>query len=54
MMRKPLNLQGWLLKLAAVLTGLFMLMPLLAVIPVSFTPKRFLSLPKGDWSLRHY
>ncbi|UWR63147.1 ABC transporter permease [Phaeobacter inhibens] len=54
MMRKPLNLQGWLLKLAAVLTGLFMLMPLMAVIPVSFTPKRFLSLPKGDWSLRHY
>lgn len=42
------------LRLAAWLTGIFMLLPLVAVIPVSFTPKRFLSLPKGDWSLRHY
>ncbi|MEJ6609354.1 MAG: ABC transporter permease [Paracoccaceae bacterium] len=29
-------------------------MPLIAVIPVSFTPNRYLSLPDGDWSLRHY
>ncbi len=36
------------------LTAVFLLMPLLAVIPVSFTPKRYLSLPKGEWSLRHY
>jgi len=35
-------------------TSVFLLLPLLAVIPVSFTPKRYLSLPKDEWSLRHY
>lgn len=43
--------------LAMVLTALiaiFMLMPLLAVVPVSFTPKRFLSIPTDELSLRHY
>ena len=38
----------------AALASVFLLMPLLAVIPVSFTPKRFLSVPKDEWSLRHY
>lgn len=38
----------------AALTAVFLLLPLLAVIPVSFTPKRYLSLPKDSWSLRHY
>jgi putative spermidine/putrescine transport system permease protein len=38
----------------AAMIGIFLLMPLIAVIPVSFTPKRFLSMPDGDWSLRHY
>ena len=38
----------------AVLVGVFLLMPLIAVIPVSFTPKRFLSMPDDIWSLRHY
>ena len=38
----------------AALVGIFLLMPLIAVIPVSFTPKRFLSMPDGEWSLRHY
>ena len=33
---------------------IFMVFPLLAVIPVSFTSKRFLSMPNGNWSLRHY
>jgi len=37
-----------------VLVGVFMLLPLLAVVPVSFTPKRFLSIPEGELSLRHY
>ncbi|MFD2740675.1 ABC transporter permease [Sulfitobacter aestuarii] len=37
-----------------VLIGIFMLMPLLAVVPVSFTPKRFLSVPTDTLSLRHY
>jgi putative spermidine/putrescine transport system permease protein len=40
--------------LAAVLAAVFLLMPLLAVVPVSFTPARFLSMPEGELSLRHY
>ena len=38
----------------AAIVGIFLLLPLIAVIPVSFTPKRFLSMPGGEWSLRHY
>lgn len=34
--------------------GLFLLLPLAAVIPFSFTAKRFLSMPDGAYSLRHY
>lgn len=40
--------------LLAALVAVFLLMPLIAVIPVSFTPNRYLSLPDGAWSLRHY
>ncbi|MCE8006926.1 ABC transporter permease [Aestuariivita sp.] len=40
--------------LIAALVGVFLMLPLLAVVPVSFTPKRFLSLPTDEWSLRHY
>ena len=40
--------------IAAGLTGVFLLAPLVAVIPVSFTPNRYLSMPHGAWSLRHY
>ncbi len=32
----------------------FLIFPLLAIIPVSFTPKRFLSMPSDELSLRHY
>jgi putative spermidine/putrescine transport system permease protein len=38
----------------AALLAVFLLMPLVAVIPVSFTPTRFLSIPTDEWSLRHY
>lgn len=38
----------------ATLVGAFLLMPLLAVVPISFTPMRFLSMPGDNWSLRHY
>ncbi|MBY8976734.1 ABC transporter permease [Rhodobacteraceae bacterium NNCM2] len=35
--------------------GLFFLMaPLLAVTPISITPKRYLSFPEGEYSIRHY
>jgi putative spermidine/putrescine transport system permease protein len=40
--------------LLAALVAIFLLMPLFAVIPVSFTPARFLSMPNGNWSVRHY
>jgi putative spermidine/putrescine transport system permease protein len=33
---------------------LFLLLPVTMVIPVSFTPQRYLSLPGAEWSLRHY
>jgi len=39
---------------AAALVAAFLLLPLLAVIPISFTPARFLSMPHGSWSLIHY
>jgi len=35
-------------------TILFLTLPLLIVVPVSFTPQRYLSLPGVHWSLRHY
>jgi len=38
----------------AALVAVFLLLPLVAVIPVSFTPTRYLSVPAGEWSLRHY
>jgi len=50
MMTRP----GRLAVCIAAIIAVFLLMPLIAVIPVSFTPKRFLSLPEGEWSLRHY
>ena len=40
--------------LAAALVALFLLMPLLAVVPVSLTPARMLSMPTDELSLRHY
>ena len=45
---------GRLATILAALVGLFLLAPLVAVIPVSFTPNRYLSMPEGAWSLRHY
>lgn len=45
---------GPVLLVLAAAVALFLLMPLLAVVPVSFTPARFLSMPNGAWSLRHY
>jgi putative spermidine/putrescine transport system permease protein len=42
---------------ALVLAGLvaaFLLLPLLAVVPISLTPARFLTMPTGELSLIHY
>ena len=45
---------GLIATLLAILIAIFLMMPLLAVVPVSFTPKRFLSIPTDELSLRHY
>jgi putative spermidine/putrescine transport system permease protein len=44
----------WGLVLVAWMSLLFLVLPLAVVIPVSFTPNRYLSLPGEVWSLRHY
>jgi putative spermidine/putrescine transport system permease protein len=38
----------------AALVAIFLLLPLLAVVPISFTPARFLTMPSGELSLTHY
>ena len=38
----------------AAVVAIFLILPLLAVIPISFTPARFLSMPQGSLSLIHY
>lgn len=45
---------GLLATTLAALIAVFLLMPLIAVIPVSFTPTRYLAVPDAEWSLRHY
>ena len=37
-----------------ILASAFLLAPLLAVVPISFTPVRYLQMPEGEYSLRHY
>ncbi len=32
----------------------YLVLPLFVVVPVSFTPHRYLSFPDAEWSLRHY
>jgi putative spermidine/putrescine transport system permease protein len=38
----------------AAFVAIFLLLPLLAVVPISFTPSRFLTMPSGSLSLVHY
>lgn len=51
-----MNIQrpGFVAMLLASLVAVFLILPLLAVVPVSFTPKRYLSIPTDELSLRHY
>lgn len=51
---KSTDKPGWISAVIVYLTIAFLLMPLLAIVPVSFTGARYLSMPKGNWSLRHY
>ncbi|MHC4067708.1 MAG: ABC transporter permease, partial [Planctomycetota bacterium] len=41
-------------RVVAWMTVCFLVVPILVVVPVSFTSKRYLSWPGTDWSLRHY
>lgn len=45
---------GWFARGAAVATALYLVLPILVVLPVSLTDQRFLSLPQHGISLRHY
>ncbi len=45
---------GWPGVLLGAAVAVFLLLPLVAVVPVSFTPVRYLSIPTGVWSWRHY
>lgn len=48
--RPPLSFS----RVVAWMTVCFLVIPLLVIIPVSFTGKRYMSWPGSDWSLRHY
>ena len=43
-----------LLQMFVIMVGLFIVVPLIIVIIVSFTPAEFLRLPEGRWSLKWY
>lgn len=51
-MRKSLS--EWLNRYFAWLVLLFLVAPALIAIPVSLTPRSFLSMPDGEYSLRHF
>lgn len=44
---RPTQFGAWLVLL-------FLTLPVTMVVPISFTAERYLSLPGGKWSLRHY
>jgi len=44
----------WLSWLALALSALFLLLPILVIVPLSFGNQRYLAFPDGGWSLRHY
>ncbi len=41
-------------RFAAWVLLMFLVLPALVAIPVSLTPRRFLSMPQGEYSLRHF
>ncbi|GLK90169.1 ABC transporter permease [Pseudomonas turukhanskensis] len=52
--RPRLNIAKWLSIAAMLLAALFLLLPILVIVPLSFGDQRYLSFPDGAWSLRHY
>ncbi|MBK5571107.1 ABC transporter permease [Ensifer sp. SSB1] len=49
-----ITLRGFLAYALTYLAVAFLVSPLIAAVPVSFTAKRYLSMPEGDWSWLHY
>lgn len=45
---------GLLVLVCVTAVTVFLLAPLIAVVPISFTPFKYLSMPSGELSLRHY
>jgi len=52
--RPKVNIARWLSMAAMLLAALFLLLPILVIVPLSFGDQRYLSFPDGAWSLRHY
>jgi putative spermidine/putrescine transport system permease protein len=52
--RPKVNIARWLSMAAMWLAALFLLLPILVIVPLSFGDQRYLSFPDGAWSLRHY
>ena len=49
------NSLGWKILRGFAWAGLaFLVLPMLIAVPVSLTPKRYLSMPTGEISMRHY
>ncbi|MEN0106853.1 MAG: ABC transporter permease subunit [Pseudomonas sp.] len=49
-----LNMARWLSIAAMLLAAVFLLLPILVIVLLSFGDQRYLSFPDGAWSLRHY
>lgn len=54
--RRPrLDAARWLSWFGLLLSALFLLLPILVIVPLSFGNQRYLAFPTaGEWSLRHY
>lgn len=52
---KPrMDLARWLSYAGLLLAAVFLLLPILVIVPLSFGDQRYLAFPDGAWSLRHY
>jgi putative spermidine/putrescine transport system permease protein len=52
--RHGIDIPRWLSIIAMLLAAVFLLLPILVIVPLSFGDQRYLSFPDGAWSLRHY
>lgn len=49
-----LEIGRWASWVGLVLAAIFLLLPILVIVPLSFGNQRYLAFPDGAWSLRHY